>query len=159
VAKHRIEVIARGLLLHGSHVLLCRSRKGGYCYLPGGHIEFGESAGEALVREFLEETGLVVRCGACRLVTEGAFEAGGESHHELNLVFHVQLTQSHDPAAPPPPIASKEADIEFEWVELAAVVGVDLRPASIKAWIVSGGTMEPGTPPCGWISEFSPPAE
>lgn len=151
--KPHIEVIARGLLLHGSSALLCVSRKGGYCYLPGGHVEFGESAAAALAREFEEETGMMVRCGVCLLMTEGAFTAGDTAHHELNLVFHVEVDGAGSDS-PPPSVSSQEADIDFQWVDLAAIVGLDLRPASIKAWLVAGGQMDADAPLCGWISEF-----
>src|ERR1041385_316650 len=93
--ERHIEVIARGVLRHGSAVLACRNVKHGYLYLPGGHIEFGETAPAALAREFEEECGLRVRPGPCALVTEGTFEApskdgGTKRHHEINLVFHVE---------------------------------------------------------------------
>jgi 8-oxo-dGTP pyrophosphatase MutT (NUDIX family) len=41
-------------------ILLQQRRDNGYWNLPGGHIELGESATTALVREVHEETGLVV---------------------------------------------------------------------------------------------------
>jgi ADP-ribose pyrophosphatase YjhB (NUDIX family) len=87
---HEIEVIARGCLVHGCHVLLCRNVKHGYCYLPGGHVEFGESAAQAVAREFVEESGLRVRVGELALVSEGAFATKKRWHHEVNLVFHVE---------------------------------------------------------------------
>jgi ADP-ribose pyrophosphatase YjhB (NUDIX family) len=40
----RIEVIARGVMFHEEHVLLCQNCKHGYYYLPGGHVEPGEAA-------------------------------------------------------------------------------------------------------------------
>ena len=73
-ASREIEVIARGVLRHGAAVLACRSVKGGYLYLPGGHVEPGEPAAKALEREFEEETGLGVKTGPCVLVSEGVFE-------------------------------------------------------------------------------------
>lgn len=156
-SERQIEVIARGVLIRGNRVLLCQNRKHGYYYLPGGHVEFGESAAAALAREFEEETGLVIRCGTCVLVTEGVFRAGSREHHELNLAFHVQhldVEADERGDASPSPIPSREADIAFEWVELAAVVDVDLRPASVKAWLAAGGESDPLAERCTWISEI-----
>ena len=50
-----IEVIARGVCVAGGRVLLCRAKGGSSTYLPGGHVEFGETGREALVREMREE--------------------------------------------------------------------------------------------------------
>src|SRR5437870_10907815 len=69
----KIEVIARGVLIRGGKVLLCQNTKHRYCYLPGGHVEFSESATAALAREFLEETGARIGVGGLALVTEGVF--------------------------------------------------------------------------------------
>ena len=55
-----IEILARGVLVRGGHILLCHNRKKKNYFLPGGHIEFGESARGALRREIREETGLVL---------------------------------------------------------------------------------------------------
>ncbi|MBY0262673.1 MAG: NUDIX domain-containing protein, partial [Phycisphaerales bacterium] len=87
-----IEFIARGVLIAGSRVLLCRNLKHDYLYLPGGHVEFGESAAAALAREFLEEAALPVRVGPLALVSEGTFATKRRGHHEVNLVFHVEQT-------------------------------------------------------------------
>ncbi|GAB4385664.1 MAG: NUDIX domain-containing protein [Phycisphaerales bacterium] len=133
-----IEVIARGVVVHEGCVLLCRSLRHGYAYLPGGHVEFGEQAARALEREFEEEVGLPVRVGRCLLVTEEHFDAGGVRHHEINIVFHVE--QLGESAAPPTDVPSREDKIGFEWVHLAALHETDLRPATIKAWLMAGQT-------------------
>lgn len=133
-----IEVIARGVLVEQGHVLVCINRKHGYGYLPGGHVEFGEPAHVALVRELKEETGLSGAVGALLAATEERFEVAGELHHEVNLVFHVE--QLGDSTRPPlDPIPSVEKKIGFEWVDLAALHETDLRPQSLKAWLMGGG--------------------
>jgi 8-oxo-dGTP diphosphatase len=136
----KIEFIARGILTSGSRVLLCRNVASGYYYLPGGHVEHGESAAKALLRELDEEGGISARVGDCLLVHENSFEAQGRRYHEINVVFHVE--QDDDAAV----IVSKEADIGLEWVDLASVVDMDVRPPGIKAWLASGAQ------PCPWLS-------
>ncbi|MEL6499428.1 MAG: NUDIX domain-containing protein [Planctomycetota bacterium] len=132
------EIIARGLLVEAGRVLLCRNVAKGYFYLPGGHVDHGERASDALAREFREEcsVGIVVRDAAlvCELVT-GSDDGG---LHEYNVVFHVE----REPAGNAEPVASLEPHIAFEWLDLAAVVDADLRPTPIKAWIASGGAVD-----------------
>jgi ADP-ribose pyrophosphatase YjhB (NUDIX family) len=140
------------VLLAGSRVLLCRNLKHDYLYLPGGHIEFGESAPGALVREFLEESGLTVRVGDLALVSENAFATRKRRHHEVNLVFHVE----HAGPRPlkPETVASREPDLGLEWTDLAAIPELDLRPPSAKAFLAALGHQPPGT--IEWISEITP---
>ncbi|MFG0285590.1 MAG: NUDIX hydrolase [Phycisphaerales bacterium JB039] len=143
-----IELIARGLLLRGGDVLLCRNIEQGHLFLPGGHIEFGEPAADALAREFAEESDLAVRVGPLLLVTEGSFEQKGKRHHEINLVFHVEPT-----AGPAPEhVASREPQITFDWTPLAAVQERDVRPQAIQAWLAAGGRGDPAG--AGWLSDM-----
>lgn len=131
------EVIARGILIHHTRVLVCRNVKHGYCYLPGGHVEFAERASAALAREINEELGLTSRIGEFLFGTEEAFETKSKIHHEVNLVFHVE--QLGDALDPPAAVPSREPSIAFEWIELAALHETDLRPATIKAYLLTGG--------------------
>lgn len=147
--KRHIELIARGVLMRQGKVLLCRSVRGGYFYLPGGHVEFGEKAAAAVRREFKEETGLDIVVGQCVLVTEGHFFAGDREHHEVNLVFLVEHEGDgldH--------FSSREPEIAFEWVDLAAIVSFDVRPLAVRAWLAGGGAIDPKNA-ATWISEIS----
>ncbi len=51
------------MLREGNRVLLTRSRFGASTFInfPGGGVEIEEAPGDALLREFSEETGLVVK--------------------------------------------------------------------------------------------------
>ena len=130
--RNEIEFIARAAIFRDSTVLLCRNVGAGHFYLPGGHVEFGESAAAAVVRELAEEAGVGIRVGRCALVDEHVFGQAGRRHHEVNVLFHVELA---DPAAK---VVSREPHIEFVWVDLAAVVDLHVLPESHKAWLVAG---------------------
>ncbi len=148
MADEQIELIARGLLVRGSRVLLCRSLKRGYMYLPGGHVEFGETAAEALAREWMEELGWPVRVGELALAAEVLFRDAKRDRHELNLVFHVEQGGQGVTGE----TASREPKIAFDWVDLAAVVDLDVRPTAIRAWLASGAGLMAGTSD-RWVSQ------
>ncbi len=110
-----IETIVRGVLVRDGKLLVCQPKKGGRCYLPGGHIEFGESARTALVREIQEEMGCEATAGKCLAVSENSFLQGSEKHCEINLYFALEmpLSTAEDPLA-------KEDWIAFRWVDFTA---------------------------------------
>jgi len=148
--KTTTEVISRGLLIDRGRVLMCRNIELGYFYLPGGHIEFAEKASDALSREILEETGLESTIGPLLLTSEQCFHDGKRVHHELNTVFLVEHLGPSDSV--PEPVPSIEEKIDFVWLELAEVGQADVRPESIKAWLMSGGTIDESHGP--WLSGF-----
>ncbi len=151
-----IELIARGLILHQSRVLMCRSLKGNYYYLPGGHIEFGEPGSIALERELREEASAQITVGPLLLTTENTFHDGEQDHHEVSLVFHVEQLNGRDltKAGSVPELESQEPHIDFVWIDLASASDLDVRPLEIKAWLASGGA---GTTETGHLSSFELP--
>lgn len=122
-----IETISRGVCVCDGRLLLCRAKGGSTTYLPGGHIEFGETGREALVREMVEETGLEVKTGRFLGVVENSFMQHGKPHAEINLVYEMTLA---DPSAA---VAAKEDWIEFLWCPLAELEGARLLPAVFNA--------------------------
>ena len=118
-----IEVIARGVCVQDGKILLCRAKGGATTYLPGGHIEFGETGRQALVREVKEELGVDAETGAFLGVVENAFQQHGKPHAEINLVYELKLPTDTPPCA-------LEAWIEFEWRDRAHLD--DLLPATFR---------------------------
>ncbi len=119
-----IETIARGVCVSSGKVLLCRAKGGSSTYLPGGHIEFGETGREALVREVKEELGLEATTGKFLGVVENSFEQHGAPHAEINLVYELILPEGA-------PAQAREDWLEFEWRELDKLD--DLLPAAFRA--------------------------
>ena len=86
-----IETIARGVCVADGKILLCFPKDRSYAYLPGGHIEFGETGRVALVREMKEETGLDATAGDLLGVVESSFVQKGEQHCEINLIYKMGI--------------------------------------------------------------------
>ncbi|VAX40239.1 hypothetical protein MNBD_PLANCTO03-256 [hydrothermal vent metagenome] len=149
-APKDIEFIARGLATNRSRLLVCRNRKHGYCYLPGGHIDPGERAAEALAREFLEETGLTIAVGPFLLASENIFAQRNKPKHEFTALFHVE----HADGPWPDPVPSLEDKLAFEWIELAALPESGLLPPTTLAWLMAGGPDQPtNSHEATWISD------
>ncbi len=97
-ASDRPEVAVGAIAVRDGALLMIRrghGPAGGTWSLPGGRIEFGELAAEALVRELGEETGLDGVCGP--LV--GWTEIFDEEHHYVVLDFEVTIIDDREPVA------------------------------------------------------------
>lgn len=127
-----IETIARGVCIRDASVLLCKAKGGRTTYLPGGHIEFGETGRDALQREMLEETGLECTVGRFMGVVENSFEQHSKPHAEINLVYELTLP-------PDAHVQAREDWIEFEWWKLADLHDAKLLPEAFNA-LASGKT-------------------
>ena len=128
-----IENIARGVCVADGKVLLCKPRKGGYTYLPGGHIEFGEKGREALVREIREEMGLEAEAGELLGVEECQFEQHGKPHAEINLIFKLTIPACLPSQASCPP--AREDWIAFEWRDVADIGNANLLPLEMVKYV------------------------
>ncbi|WP_035726229.1 NUDIX domain-containing protein [Eisenibacter elegans] len=98
----QLRVRVSGICVVAGELLLVKHThigRGGYLWAPpGGGMQYGEPATQALQREFLEETGLEVGVGSLLFVNE-YLEA---PLHAMELFFEVHitggaLTQGQDP--------------------------------------------------------------
>lgn len=119
-----IETIARGVCVRDGRMLLCRAKGGRTSYLPGGHIEFGETGRQALAREIREELGAKAIVGEFLGVVENSFMQHGKPHAEINLVYAMEL----DGEA----CRSQEDWIEFEWCDIGGLGSANLLPADFR---------------------------
>jgi 8-oxo-dGTP diphosphatase len=94
--KNNIHVLSRAVIIDQNHILLCKTLdlQENFYFLPGGHVEHGESVEISLLRELVEETaseGKIKRFLGC---LEYSFEFGANSichNHEYNFIFEVRL--------------------------------------------------------------------
>ena len=123
-----VETIARGICVRNGEVLLCRAKSGETAYLPGGHIEFGETGAAALAREMREEAGVDVTVGRFLGAVENDFLQHGKRHCEINLVYEMTVAEGE--------VSSREDWIGFEWRktdDLGCLVPASMRGLVAKA--------------------------
>ena len=128
-----IETIARGICIKDNHILICRNRKVGNLYFPGGHIEFGETGAEALVREVREEMGVESSAREFLGCCEHKFDQHGRLHAEINLVYALDIPSS----VPGQAVPSCEDWIAFEWMPVAELASSAVEPAALRNRVLS----------------------
>lgn len=133
-ANQGINLIVRGVIIYNNHILLSTTTQHnkefakGLYFLPGGHVNYNESAISALKRETSEEMYLQIE----ELKFIGALECSwnkkGEIYHELNLVYRVNI--SNLSLSTPP--NSSEPFIEFVWCPLSDLSNYHILPEQLK---------------------------
>ena len=133
MSQNNIHVLSRAVIVDSSHILLCKTLDlpSSFYFLPGGHVEYGESAYDALLREIMEETGsksTIKRFLGC---LEYSFEPGHSSichNHEYNFIFEIESEGLKRERK----IPKLEAHIELLWMPLEKLVGIDFRAEPLR---------------------------
>ncbi len=134
--RPRVRAIVVGVVTFEGHLLAeeypASERHPGFLRLPGGGIEFGETAREALEREFLEELGAAIDDADALGVTENVFSGHGRRGHEIVHAFRVRSV-----ALEALPIGERlpvlDSDTTVGWYSLDAIRdgGLPLFPPGI----------------------------
>lgn len=135
------EYIVRAIIEEDDKILLCHGVGKPNWFFPGGHIEPGESAPDALLREIDEELGATGTITRFLGASENKFELKGSVVQEINLIFEVTLDQGSY-------TKSKEDHIEFGWFTREEMKDLLVFPASLRDAVISGDTNKPL-----WVSE------
>lgn len=125
-----IECIARAVIREDDKFLLCRGKGLGNWFFPGGHIEEGESAPEALTREIQEELGEESEVKRFLGASENKFNTKDGETHEINLVFEVILLSDGGRV-------SQEEHLEFAWLTRDELRDAIVLPTSLRDAILA----------------------
>lgn len=137
---HRFHLRAAAIVLDDHHLLLHRLEGEAFWALPGGRVNPGESAQQALAREFKEELSTSVEVGALCSTGENFFDDRGEAFHELGLYFAVRLPTGS-------PLADKSRThigqeghkaLEFRWFALSDLPSLDFHPRALRSSLCTG---------------------
>lgn len=125
--------IARAVVIDGDSVLLVKAKGANNTFLPGGHIEVGESAHEALKREISEEIGLSSVVGAFYGAVEHEWPEETKEHHEICLVFKVEISELNKSITP----VSQEDHLDLFWAKISELHELNLQPSPLRQLIES----------------------
>lgn len=131
--KNNIHVLSRAVVVDAGHILLCQTLDLPipFYFLPGGHVEHGESVEETVLREIVEETGATGRIKRFLGCLEYSFEPGHSSichNHEYNFVFEVESEDLKVGI----PIPQLEKHIGLVWVPLESLSEIDFRAEPLR---------------------------
>ncbi len=110
----------RGIVLRGGEILLCFETHTGQYMIPGGGLEPGEDEAECCAREIAEETGAVVRPGACRLEID-------EYYEEWKFVSRYFFCEATGSAETRLTDREREVGMEPRWVPVERAVEIFSR--------------------------------
>ncbi|MDM5427964.1 NUDIX domain-containing protein [Bacillus mycoides] len=110
--KSKFHHIVRAIMIQDEKLLVAEYI-GHHYFLPGGHVEIGESAENALIRELREELGVTCSIKQFLGVIENQWQAKETLHHEINHIFEIDSNELKSDFTP----ISKESHLAFHWID------------------------------------------
>jgi 8-oxo-dGTP pyrophosphatase MutT (NUDIX family) len=124
VKNDYIRIVVRAVIVVEGRLLVAHCKGAANTFLPGGHVEFGESLPTALARELFEEVGLYVQVSNYIGMVEHQWIENDRHRHQINHVFAALLPNAHTP----PTLESREDHLEFFWLPLSELSQHNLLP-------------------------------
>lgn len=127
-----------GICLRNGRVLLQTTTGENRSFaFPGGHVSFGETNEQTLIREFREETGLDIRVGELKWVAEIFFLWGEKTCHQICLYYLVEVQDESVTAEGKfigrEQLEGRNFDLEFHWVPIEQVKKLEVYPVQAAA--------------------------
>ncbi len=117
-----------GVLIQNGQLLLQREKGGNEYALPGGTVKLGESTGEALLREWKEETGTDIVIQRLLWTEETFWEYHGQHQHGIAFYYLIDLCGQTVMTR----TQKDNSNIVFEWKPLEELQNIILYPAFAK---------------------------
>ncbi len=130
-----IELLVRAVIEDHGRFLIAHSKGASNTYLPGGHVEAGESLKHALERELKEELGIKAEVGEYLGAVEHSWAVAGVSNHEISHFFAVNSGELDSNQSPP----TLEDHVEFFWISPQEFEAHNLQPEPLRRLMLDLG--------------------
>lgn len=128
-----------GIAVQNGKVLLQKPTNEDSYAFPGGHVGFGETNEETLVREFKEEIGADIEVKELKWVAEAFFPWGESPCHQICLYYSIDITDDNIPKEgmfmAKEHIEGRNFDLEFHWVPVEKTDKIEIYPTNAKELI------------------------
>lgn len=122
-------IIARGVIFRGTgEVLLAQARGYTNTFLPGGHLDPGESLSETLVRELAEELGAVAEVQGYLGAVEYQWPEEAPTDYEINHCFLASVAETGE-------LVPREPHLTFRWCPVEQLDAAELEPRPLRELI------------------------
>lgn len=131
-----------GILIRDKKILLQKPKNDDGYSIPGGHVNFGETTSEALVREFKEEINTDIKIEKLIMVGENFFPWGDRPCQQISMYYTVVLCNEHQipldgTFEAKDDIGNKRIDLDFSWILLSEIHNIIVYPTNIKDDLIS----------------------
>lgn len=131
-----------GVLIRDNKILLQKPKNDDGYSIPGGHVNFGETTSEALIREFREEINADINIEKLILVGENFFPWGNRPCQQISMYYTVTLCNEHQipldgTFVAKDDLGNKRIDLDFSWISLSEIHNIMVYPTNIKNDLIS----------------------
>ena len=131
-----------GLLIRDGKVLMQKATDDDGYAIIGGHVAFGETTAETIVREYKEEIGADIKVERLFMVNESFFPWGSRPCQQINLYYLVSLK---DETQIPldgtfkalDELGNERIELDICWIPLEDVPNKKIYPLQVKEYIMN----------------------
>ena len=122
-----------GVLVRDGKILVQRDVNGNEYALPGGHIKIGETLEDGLIREYMEETGALIRCQRLLWSEECFWEWNGKQAHNIAFYYLITLYEGSDIPDTGEFISHKDnCNVVIGWIPVESIENITIYPSFLK---------------------------
>ena len=132
-----------GICIQDGKILLQKPTNDTAYAFPGGHVAFGETHEQTLIREFQEELGADITVGRLMWVGELFFPWGEKPCHQICLYYAVEVADDHTPREGTfmgvEQLEHRHFDLEFHWIPMECLATLEVYPTKTAELLQNSG--------------------